>query len=216
MQGGAAVGRLGVRCLWTALINQLQLMALNVASRLGHYDVTALIGAGGVGEMYRARDTSLDRDGALKVPAPAFSDDTGLNPDEFKIRAQLTQDGLIAKPSTNRAILTRVPATRETFNGRQGWSEGQEQGPEAEGREGRRKEEAETGQAGESQTRLSRGCAKNSRVSYLRTDVFTTLHTLGSYSVTATIGEDGMGEASRARETRLDRDVPLNALPQAQ
>ena len=132
-------------------------MALNGGSRLGHYSVTVLIGAGGVGEMYRARDTSLDRDGALKVPAPAFSDDTGLNPDEFKIRVQLTQDGLIAKPSTNRAILTRVPATRETFNGRQGWSEGQEQGPEAEGREGRRKEEAETGQTGESQTRLSVG-----------------------------------------------------------
>ena len=35
-------------------------------------------------------------------------------------------------------------------------------------------------------------------------------HTLGSYSVTATIGEGGMGEASRARETRLDRDVVLN------
>ena len=91
-------------------------MALNIGSRLGHYDVTVLIGAGGVGEMYRARDTSLDWDGALKVPA--LSDDTRLNPDEFKIRAQLTQDGLIAKPSTNRAILTRVPATRETFNGR--------------------------------------------------------------------------------------------------
>ena len=124
-----------------------ELMALNVGSRLGHYDVTVLIG---VGEMYRARDTSLDGGGALKVPAAAFSDDTRLNPDEFKIRAQLTQDGLIAKPSTNRAIFTRVPATRETFNGRQGWSEGQEQGPEAEGREGRRKEEAETGQTGES------------------------------------------------------------------
>ena len=90
MQGGAAVDRLGVECLWTASTNQLQLMALNVGSRLGHYDVTVLIGAGGVGEMYRARDTSLDRDGALKVTAPAFSDDTRLNPDEFKIRAQLT------------------------------------------------------------------------------------------------------------------------------
>ena len=124
MQGGAAVDHLGVECLWTAPTNQLQLLALNVGSLLGHYDVTVLIGAGGVGEMFRARATSLDRDGALKVPA--FSDDTRLNPDKFKIRAQLTQDGLIAKPSTNRAILTRVPATKETFNGRQGWSEGQE------------------------------------------------------------------------------------------
>ncbi len=42
-------------------------MALNVGSRLGHYDVTALIGEGGMGQVYRARDTKLDRDVALKV-----------------------------------------------------------------------------------------------------------------------------------------------------
>jgi hypothetical protein len=36
-------------------------MALTVGSRLGHYDVTALIGEGGMGEVYRARDTKLDR-----------------------------------------------------------------------------------------------------------------------------------------------------------
>ena len=42
-------------------------MALEVGSRLGHYDVTALIGEGGMGEVYRARDTKLDRDVALKV-----------------------------------------------------------------------------------------------------------------------------------------------------
>ena len=36
-------------------------MALNIGSRLGHYDVTALIGEGGMGEVYRARDTKLDR-----------------------------------------------------------------------------------------------------------------------------------------------------------
>ncbi len=42
-------------------------MALQVGSRLGHYDVTALIGEGGMGEVYRARDTKLDRDVAIKV-----------------------------------------------------------------------------------------------------------------------------------------------------
>ncbi len=42
-------------------------MPLNVGSRLGHYDVTALIGEGGMGEVYRARDTTLDRDVAIKV-----------------------------------------------------------------------------------------------------------------------------------------------------
>ncbi len=42
-------------------------MPLNVGSRLGHYDVTALSGEGGMGEVYRARDTTLDRDVAIKV-----------------------------------------------------------------------------------------------------------------------------------------------------
>ena len=37
-------------------------MALNVGDRLGHYHVTAKIGEGGMGEVYRARDTKLDRD----------------------------------------------------------------------------------------------------------------------------------------------------------
>jgi serine/threonine protein kinase len=39
--------------------------------------------------------------------------------------------------------------------------------------------------------------------------------TLGPYSVTAKIGEGGMGEVHRARDTKLDRDVALKVLPQA-
>ncbi len=49
-----------------------QTMALNVGDRLGHYDVTALIGQGGMGEVYRARDTKLGRDVALKVCERTF------------------------------------------------------------------------------------------------------------------------------------------------
>ena len=37
-------------------------MSLNVGDRLGHYDVTALIGEGGMGQVYQATDTKLDRD----------------------------------------------------------------------------------------------------------------------------------------------------------
>ena len=36
-------------------------MALTVGSRLGHYDVTALIGEGGMGQVYQATDTTLNR-----------------------------------------------------------------------------------------------------------------------------------------------------------
>ena len=50
-------------------------MALNVGSRLGHYDVTALIGEGGMGQVYRATDTQLGRDVALKILPEAFAAD---------------------------------------------------------------------------------------------------------------------------------------------
>ena len=44
-------------------------------SKLGPYEIVALIGAGGMGEVYRARDTKLDRDVALKVLPDAFARD---------------------------------------------------------------------------------------------------------------------------------------------
>ena len=50
-------------------------MPLQVGSRLGHYNVTALIGEGGMGEVYRVWDTKLDRDVALKVLPEAFTQD---------------------------------------------------------------------------------------------------------------------------------------------
>jgi hypothetical protein len=42
-------------------------MTLAAGTRLGHYEVVTPIGAGGMGEVYRARDTKLGRDVALKV-----------------------------------------------------------------------------------------------------------------------------------------------------
>ena len=50
-------------------------LALTTGSRLGVYDVTALIGEGGMGQVYRARDTKLDRDVAIKILPEAFAHD---------------------------------------------------------------------------------------------------------------------------------------------
>ncbi len=50
-------------------------MALPAGTRLGVYEVTAQIGAGGMGEVYRARDTKLDREVALKILPELFVSD---------------------------------------------------------------------------------------------------------------------------------------------
>jgi serine/threonine protein kinase len=50
-------------------------MALTAGTRLGSYEVVAQIGAGGMGEVYRAHDTKLARDVAIKVLPANFVDD---------------------------------------------------------------------------------------------------------------------------------------------
>src|SRR5262245_40649771 len=54
-------------------------MALPAGTRLGSYEILAPIGAGGMGEVYRARDTKLHRDVAVKVLPTQFA----LDPDRL-------------------------------------------------------------------------------------------------------------------------------------
>ena len=50
-------------------------MSLNPGSRIGPYEIVGPIGAGGMGEVYRARDTKLGHDVALKILPDTFTHD---------------------------------------------------------------------------------------------------------------------------------------------
>ena len=85
-------------------------MPLEPGTALGPYAVTAKIGEGGMGEMYSARDTKLDRDVALKVLPQAFTDD----PDrlarferEAKVLASLNHPNIAETLSPNAPCSTR-------------------------------------------------------------------------------------------------------------
>ena len=74
-------------------------MSLGVGARLGHYAVTAKLGQGGMGEVWRATDTQLNRDVALKILPEAFATD----PDrlarfqrEAQVLASLNHPGIAA------------------------------------------------------------------------------------------------------------------------
>jgi serine/threonine protein kinase len=51
-------------------------MALQPNQRLGPYEILSAIGAGGMGEVYKAHDTKLERDVAIKILPEAFAHDS--------------------------------------------------------------------------------------------------------------------------------------------
>src|SRR3989304_8163315 len=63
-------------------------MTLTAGMRLGPYEIRGALGAGGMGEVYSARDTKLGRDVAIKVLPEAFAQDEG-RMKRFQREAQL-------------------------------------------------------------------------------------------------------------------------------
>ena len=89
-------------------------MPLAPGTRLGPYAVTAKIGEGGMGEVYQARDTKLDRDVALKVLPEAFTSD----PDrlarfkrEAKVLASLNHPNIGSIFGLEEVPATSAPST---------------------------------------------------------------------------------------------------------
>src|SRR5262245_40952558 len=63
------------RCSERFSYNRATFMAITIGQQLGSYEITALLGKGGMGEVYRARDTKLKRDVAIKILPDEFSRD---------------------------------------------------------------------------------------------------------------------------------------------
>jgi len=91
-------------------------VSLAPGTRLGPYEITARLGEGGMGEVFRARDTRLERDVAIKVLPTAFTEDTerlARFEREAKVLAQLQHPNIASiygmeESGTNRALVMEL------------------------------------------------------------------------------------------------------------
>jgi serine/threonine-protein kinase len=74
-------------------------MGLSAETKLGHYEILAPLGAGGMGEVYRAKDTRLDREVALKVLPPSTATDA-------MARARLLREARLASKLNHPNVCT--------------------------------------------------------------------------------------------------------------
>jgi len=69
-------------------------MALTPGTRLGPYEIQSPLGAGGLGEVYRARDTRLDRTVAIKILPAHLSDNS-------EAKQRFEREARVARPCTS-------------------------------------------------------------------------------------------------------------------
>ena len=84
-------------------------MSLAAGTRIGPYEVTALLGEGGMGQVYRATDTTLHRDVALKVLPDAFTSD----PDRL---ARFRREAQVLASLNHPNIATTAGKSRSPFS----------------------------------------------------------------------------------------------------
>ncbi len=79
-------------------------MTLAAGSKLGPYEILSPLGAGGMGEVYRAKDPRLGRDVAIKVLPATFSQD----PDRLKrFEQEARAAGVLNHPEHHRGLRLR-------------------------------------------------------------------------------------------------------------
>jgi serine/threonine protein kinase len=82
-------------------------VALTSGTKLGPYEIVSALGAGGMGEVYRARDTRLGRDVAIKV----LPEDLSSNPD---LKARFEREARAVSALSH----PHLPSLRHWFAGR--------------------------------------------------------------------------------------------------
>src|SRR5687767_11436737 len=74
-------------------------MNVDAGTRLGPYEIVSRLGAGGMGEVWRARDTRLDRSVAVKVLSPALAGDAS-------VRLRMEREGKVISQLSHPHICT--------------------------------------------------------------------------------------------------------------
>jgi hypothetical protein len=112
--------RLGVDCKLGRLLE----MALSAGTELGPYQIVAPLGAGGMGEVYRARDARLGRDVALKILPPELANDVSRRK-RFEVEARavaaLNHPNIVAIYDVGEGYIVNELVDGEPLRGKVGW-----------------------------------------------------------------------------------------------